>query len=165
MQRIEHPEGEGVLVRTYNWSVIIPLLTHFYPGIFSGLRTVHRTIEHLLESSLRLEKWQEVHALLALGRREQAEQLMALLRAERNGAEANIEPNAPLENDVMELTPDQLRMYIEGITELMKLNPLVDQRKVSRPKLFEVYWEQDWQGMLREAERHGLLMPHAQPRV
>lgn len=158
MEAAETSSG-GRLVRTYNWSVIIPLLAHFYPGVFSGVRQELTKLDHILHCLLRLERWHEVDAALALGQHDHARQLISLLTAEREAHERNIEWDVAPEADIMDLNHDQLSMYIEGISEIMKLNPLADTRKVGRPKLFETYWEQDWSMIVRDAQIHGIPMP------
>ncbi len=90
--------------KDYNYEVLIPLLMHFYPARFSGIYQLEKRLYNI-------------------------ETLLARM-AQGAGIEGHrVEPPRPIEQDVLDATPAQIAMYIQGIAEIQKLSPFVKEKQ------------------------------------
>lgn len=134
-----------MLRKDYNWEVLIPLLCHYYPGRFAGVRQVLKrlhSIERLLtdiRDSLHVPWWKRM-----LGIRP---------------APCKLGDVEDIEQDLWDMTPREIESFVRGIAEIIKLDPMVDRSKTPLPEIVRTWWDQTLEEAIEQAAGLGLAVP------
>lgn len=134
-------------LRTYNWPVLATLLMHYYPGRFTGTRQV---INRVIATEYRLANLE-----FLLGEIAKALGVTDLPKARP------VERPELIEEDIFDLTNEQIESYLQGIGEIHKFSTFADHKKTKPPQLVISIYEYNWQVILQEAYLYGLGLPDA----
>lgn len=144
--------AEGRVGRVWNYPTLIPLLCHYFPGRFG----YEATQERLAAIETRLQRLEEylyyvAKAIMGDDVRKNIEKLR-----ESSGRIASI---VTLEEEIMAYPPNTLALYVNGISDVRALMPMVKVDKSKLPKFTVPVWTETREEMIAQAHELGLPLP------